>query len=120
MSTPYQNTSDTPFTYIPAAPTPSLPTPDPSQAAGSSSQVTAPPAQPQPRQAEEARKDKSLAEFLLMLDDYEPLVRWVERVGDPRQQRPTELWLRHEPPYSRNRLIGSQRGHGLLSATSWV
>ncbi|KAJ3486810.1 hypothetical protein NLI96_g3983 [Meripilus lineatus] len=83
-----QNTSDTPFTsLIPAAPTPSLPTPDPSQAAGSSSQVTAPPAQPQPRQAEEARKDKSLAEFLLMLDDYEPLVPnevtdyFLQRVG---------------------------------------
>ena len=33
-------------------------------------------AQPQTRQAaEEARKDRTLAEFLLMLDEYEPLVR---------------------------------------------
>jgi hypothetical protein len=33
------------------------------------------PAQPQSRQAaEDARKDRTLAEFLLMLDDYEPLV----------------------------------------------
>lgn len=32
--------------------------------------------QPQTRQAaEEARKDRTLAEFMLMLDDYEPLVR---------------------------------------------
>lgn len=32
--------------------------------------------QPQSRQAaEEARKDRTLAEFMLMLDDYEPLVR---------------------------------------------
>jgi hypothetical protein len=31
--------------------------------------------QPQSRQAaEEARKDRTLAEFMLMLDDYEPLV----------------------------------------------
>jgi hypothetical protein len=33
-------------------------------------------AQPQTRQAaEEARKDRTLAEFMLMLDEYEPLVR---------------------------------------------
>jgi transcription initiation factor TFIID subunit 10 len=33
-------------------------------------------AQPQSRQAaEEARKDRTLAEFMLMLDEYEPLVR---------------------------------------------
>ena len=77
MSTPYQNTSDTPFTYVPSSPTSSqLATPDPSHAAGSSSATVAPapPPQPQVRQAEETRKDKSLAEFLLMLDDYEPLV----------------------------------------------
>jgi transcription initiation factor TFIID subunit 10 len=34
------------------------------------------PSQPQSRQAaEEARKDRTLAEFMLMLDEYEPLVR---------------------------------------------
>ena len=43
-------------------------------AAASSSSTTAVP-QTQTRQAaEEARKDRTLAEFLLMLDDYEPLV----------------------------------------------
>lgn len=43
-------------------------------AASSSSTATAAP-QPQTRQAaEEARKDRTLAEFLLMLDEYEPLV----------------------------------------------
>ena len=44
-------------------------------AASSSSATTAPPSQPQTRHAAEvARKDRTLAEFLLMLDDYEPLV----------------------------------------------
>ena len=58
-----------------------LATPDPSQytpaassqnVATTSSQpaVAAPPKQP----AEVTRKDRTLAEFLLMLDDYEPLV----------------------------------------------
>jgi len=43
------------------------------QAGGSGSTGSA---QPQSRQAaEEARKDRTLAEFMLMLDDYEPLVR---------------------------------------------
>ncbi|TFK51725.1 transcription initiation factor IID TAF10 subunit, partial [Heliocybe sulcata] len=48
----------------------------------------APGSQPQSRQAaEEARKDRTLAEFLLMLDDYEPLVPnevtdyYLQRVG---------------------------------------
>lgn len=38
---------------------------------------------PQTRQAaEDARKDRTLAEFMLMLDDYEPLVRfWDEGVN---------------------------------------
>jgi len=37
---------------------------------------TSQPAPSQSRQAaEEARKDRTLAEFLLMLDEYEPLVR---------------------------------------------
>lgn len=34
-------------------------------------------AQPSRQQLEEARKDRTLAEFMLMLDDYEPLVRAV-------------------------------------------
>jgi transcription initiation factor TFIID subunit 10 len=43
------------------------------QAGGSGSAGSA---QPQSRQAaEEARKDRTLAEFMLMLDEYEPLVR---------------------------------------------
>ncbi|KAF9245251.1 transcription initiation factor TFIID 23-30kDa subunit-domain-containing protein [Melanogaster broomeanus] len=49
---------------------------------------TTTPSQPQTRQAaEEARKDRTLAEFLLMLDDYEPLIPsevtdyYLQRVG---------------------------------------
>jgi len=50
--------------------------------------TTSAPSQPQTRQAaEDARKDRTLAEFLLMLDDYEPLVPnevtdyYLQRVG---------------------------------------
>ncbi|KIK95664.1 hypothetical protein PAXRUDRAFT_826780 [Paxillus rubicundulus Ve08.2h10] len=62
--------------------------------AGSSSNTatsaasTAAPSQPQTRQAaEEARKDRTLAEFLLILDEYEPLIPnevtdyYLQRVG---------------------------------------
>ncbi|KAF8845151.1 transcription initiation factor IID, TAF10 subunit [Paxillus ammoniavirescens] len=62
--------------------------------AGSSSNTatsaapTTAPSQPQTRQAaEEARKDRTLAEFLLMLDEYEPLIPnevtdyYLQRVG---------------------------------------
>jgi transcription initiation factor TFIID subunit 10 len=45
-------------------------------AASSTTASTAVVSQPQSRQAaEEARKDRTLAEFLVMLDEYEPLVR---------------------------------------------
>ncbi|OCH93652.1 transcription initiation factor IID, TAF10 subunit [Obba rivulosa] len=61
-------------------------TPDVSQIPASSSQQQLP--QPTSRQAaEEARKDRTLAEFLLMLDDYEPLIPnevtdyYLQRVG---------------------------------------
>ncbi|KAJ7077908.1 transcription initiation factor TFIID 23-30kDa subunit-domain-containing protein [Mycena belliarum] len=54
--------------------------------AGQSSSETAP--QPQSRQAaEEARKDRTLAEFMLMLDEYDPLIPnevtdyYLQRVG---------------------------------------
>ncbi|SJL03576.1 related to transcription initiation factor TFIID [Armillaria ostoyae] len=55
----------------------------------SSSSSSTQSAQPQSRQAaEDARKDRTLAEFLLMLDDYEPLVipnevtdYYLQRVG---------------------------------------
>jgi len=57
-------------------------------AAASSSSSQTQPVQPQSRQAaEEARKDRTLAEFLLMLDDYEPLIPnevtdyYLQRVG---------------------------------------
>ncbi|KAK0188815.1 transcription initiation factor TFIID 23-30kDa subunit-domain-containing protein [Armillaria mellea] len=57
---------------------------DPSSSSTSSTQS----AQPQSRQAaEDARKDRTLAEFLLMLDDYEPLIPnevtdyYLQRVG---------------------------------------
>jgi len=47
----------------------------PGAAAAASSSSQAQPPQQQSRQAaEEARKDRTLAEFLLMLDEYEPLV----------------------------------------------
>ncbi|KIJ65705.1 hypothetical protein HYDPIDRAFT_152755 [Hydnomerulius pinastri MD-312] len=57
--------------------------------AGSSTSAAAPtPSQPQTRQAaEEARKDRTLAEFLVMLDEYEPLIPnevtdyYLQRVG---------------------------------------
>ena len=50
---------------------------DTSGPAGGSQQTGS---QPQSRQQqEEARKDRTLAEFLLMLDDYEPLVRPLSR-----------------------------------------
>ncbi|PSR72819.1 hypothetical protein PHLCEN_2v11316 [Hermanssonia centrifuga] len=70
----------TPYAYTPVAAGSSsqLATPDLSQVASTSTQLPLPaqPAPPQSRQAaEEARKDRTLAEFLLMLDDYEPLVR---------------------------------------------
>jgi len=52
-----------------------------SQAAASSS--TAQPTVPQTRQAaEEARKDRTLAEFILMLDEYEPLVCVLIAMGE--------------------------------------
>lgn len=88
----------TPYAYTPVAAGSSsqigTPAPDPSQVASSSTPAPAQvPTQPQSRQAaEEARKDRTLAEFLLMLDDYEPLVRlgWctsrraVDRCGGQR------------------------------------
>ncbi|KAH0836643.1 transcription initiation factor TFIID 23-30kDa subunit-domain-containing protein [Lanmaoa asiatica] len=56
--------------------------------AASSSSTATVPSQPQSRQAaEEARKDRTLAEFLLMLDEYEPLIPnevtdyYLQRVG---------------------------------------
>ncbi|KDQ61555.1 hypothetical protein JAAARDRAFT_31010 [Jaapia argillacea MUCL 33604] len=61
---------------------PATPAAQPAAAASSSS------SQPQSRQAaEDARKDRTLAEFLLMLDDYEPLIPnevtdyYLQRVG---------------------------------------
>ncbi|TRM65161.1 transcription initiation factor TFIID 23-30kDa subunit-domain-containing protein [Schizophyllum amplum] len=71
-------------TYQPTAyqPTPTPAVPSTSAAAGSSSAPG-----PSRQQAEEARKDRTLAEFLLMLDDYEPLIPnevtdyYLQRVG---------------------------------------
>ncbi|EMD39072.1 hypothetical protein CERSUDRAFT_112774 [Gelatoporia subvermispora B] len=95
MSVPYQDPSQSSTQntgYFPpttastarAQPTQAT-TPDPSQTASSSSQQLP---QPTSRQAaEEARKDRTLAEFLLMLDDYEPLIPnevtdyYLQRVG---------------------------------------
>ena len=56
----------------------------------------------------QAKKDRSLAEFLLMLDDFKPLVETIFA-------------------FSRNKVLilsvyapDSQRSDGLLSSTSWV
>jgi hypothetical protein len=66
MSTPQQTTSG--FAYPTAPDSEQMHT---GAALGPSSSSN----QPQSRQAaEEARKDRTLAEFMLMLDDYEPLV----------------------------------------------
>ncbi|CAL1714740.1 unnamed protein product [Somion occarium] len=104
MSTPYQDASsqqNSPYTYTPTINPPSqFATPDPSQYASSSTQPQVPqqPSQPSSSQsqpqtqpskpnAEESRKDKTLAEFLLMLDDYDPLIPnevtdyYLQRVG---------------------------------------
>lgn len=79
MSTPFQDTSSSQQGHAayPIAPGGyAQPVAEGSQAtqqAGSSGSSGS--AQPQSRQAaEEARKDRTLAEFMLMLDDYEPLV----------------------------------------------
>lgn len=92
MSTYESQPSPYAYTPVPVASTSHVGTPDPTQVAGSSTPVMS---QQQPQQqlqqsqsqqqhspqsrqaAEEARKDRTLAEFLLMLDDYEPLVRFV-------------------------------------------
>ncbi|KAJ3497924.1 hypothetical protein NLJ89_g10284 [Agrocybe chaxingu] len=55
--------------------------------AASSSSTTQPAATQSRQAAEEARKDRTLAEFMLMLDDYEPLIPnevtdyYLQRVG---------------------------------------
>lgn len=73
-------------------------------AVASSSSTTAAPPPPQSRQAaEDARKDRTLAEFLLMLDEYEPLVCIPS---------PAALQL--------TRVADSQRGHRLLSPESRI
>ena len=52
------------------------PTPDQQQVQTSAAKGSPESSPPQSRQAaEEARKDRTLAEFMAMLDDYEPLVR---------------------------------------------
>jgi len=88
MSTSYQDAAQN-AGYFPPLPPPAArpqtaqPSQEATQGAGSSSQ-----AQPSTRQAaEDARKDRTLAEFLLMLDDYEPLIPsevtdyYLQRVG---------------------------------------
>ncbi|EPT00707.1 transcription initiation factor IID TAF10 subunit [Fomitopsis schrenkii] len=88
MATPYPNASQSQGYYppLPAHPVAQQSTPDPSQVAGSSSQAPAS-SQTSRQTAEEARKDRTLAEFLLMLDDYEPLIPnevtdyYLQRVG---------------------------------------
>ncbi|KZT27829.1 transcription initiation factor IID TAF10 subunit [Neolentinus lepideus HHB14362 ss-1] len=95
MSTSYQDPSSsqpsTSYSYASPANTQSMNQP-PSNPENSQYPITstsqASGSQPQSRQAaEEARKDRTLAEFLLMLDDYEPLIPnevtdyYLQRVG---------------------------------------
>ena len=90
MSTPYPEGSQNPA-FFTATPTPSVPSPRPQSTPdftqpGPSSQ----PSKPSTAQtAEAARKDKTLAEFLLMLDDYEPLVRAISLRSRPARGRGT-------------------------------
>jgi transcription initiation factor TFIID subunit 10 len=76
MSTPQQSQG---LSYTSTGYAPPLPAEPSVAAAGLAQQTsqatTSTPTQSQSRQAaEEARKDRTLAEFMLMLDDYEPLV----------------------------------------------
>ncbi|THH33386.1 hypothetical protein EUX98_g854 [Antrodiella citrinella] len=86
--------------YPPVAGSSQLSTPDLSQVASSSTAGPSTQATQQPpsrQNAEDAQTDKTLAEFLLMLDDYEPLIPnevtdyYLQRVGfecdDPRLKR---------------------------------
>ncbi|KAG1881284.1 transcription initiation factor TFIID 23-30kDa subunit-domain-containing protein [Suillus subluteus] len=89
---PTAQSQSSPYTYYPPGTFPDVSQPQSSQTAttttAGSSSSTAPTSQPQSRQAaEEARKDRTLAEFLVMLDDYEPLIPnevtdyYLQRVG---------------------------------------
>jgi len=91
---PTSQTQSSPFTYYPPGNLPDAsqqqqPSQATTVAAGSSmTTATAVASQPQSRQAaEEARKDRTLAEFLVMLDEYEPLIPnevtdyYLQRVG---------------------------------------
>jgi len=88
MTTPYTTSSQSQGYYppLPAHPPAQQSTPDPSQVASTSAQVQTA-TQSSRQTAEEARKDRTLAEFLLMLDDYEPLIPnevtdyYLQRVG---------------------------------------
>ncbi|CAA7267392.1 unnamed protein product [Cyclocybe aegerita] len=81
------------FAYPVSSPYPAAPaeasqsTQTPAAAAASSSSTQPAPATQSRQAAEEARKDRTLAEFMLMLDDYEPLIPnevtdyYLQRVG---------------------------------------
>ncbi|KAF8159718.1 transcription initiation factor TFIID 23-30kDa subunit-domain-containing protein [Crassisporium funariophilum] len=72
-----------PYTPIPPEP----PQTQTNAATASSSSSTQPPATQSRQAAEEARKDRTLADFMLMLDEYEPLIPnevtdyYLQRVG---------------------------------------
>jgi transcription initiation factor TFIID subunit 10 len=85
---PTSQTQSSPFSYYPPGSLPDAsqqqqPSQATTVAAGSSTTTaTVVASQPQSRQAaEEARKDRTLAEFLVMLDEYEPLVRVYPRMA---------------------------------------
>ncbi|KAI8996575.1 transcription initiation factor IID TAF10 subunit [Trametes punicea] len=103
MSTPYQEQNQS-SGYYAATPTTSAPsphaqqpTPEYTQPGPSTSQQSRPNTA---QTAEQARKDKTLAEFLLMLDEYEPLVRvatsQVAREGAMQQSLITVVQIPNE------------------------
>lgn len=73
-STSQPQMSATPTPYQQYTPTPAQPASQPQAQPQSQQSQAAPAAGPSRRPDEEAKKDRTLAEFLLMLDDYEPLV----------------------------------------------
>ncbi|GJE90978.1 transcription initiation factor IID TAF10 domain-containing protein [Phanerochaete sordida] len=83
-SQPQMSATPTPYQYTP---TPAQPASQPQPQPQTQQSQTAPAAGPSRRPDEEAKKDRTLAEFLLMLDDYEPLIPnevtdyYLQRVG---------------------------------------
>ena len=118
MSTPFQDQPQN-APYYAATPTPSAPSPHP-QSTPDFTQPgpsTTQPSRPATGQAaEEARKDKTLAEFLLMLDEYEPLVRTTSNDEGSNAGAAFALGAR---ALMRGR-TDTQRSYGVLSPASRI